>query len=354
MSGRAIAWFWAGAALATALLLYLVSDILFPFVVGLVVAYILNPFVDRLARHGVPRWLGTLIVGSVFLLLAAAAVLVVVPPLVDQSVDLVARMPEIAEAVRLRLLIVGDAIRERLGPEDAAKLEEFFTRHVGTVAGWAAGLVGGIVGSGLAIFNAISLVFITPIVGFYILRDWHHILASLDLNVPESHRPQIHRVAVEIDLRLAGFLRGQGVVCLALGTFYAVGLTLVGLDFGLAIGIFSGLVSFIPFVGSISGLVLSISVALFQFPDWTSVAIVVGVFLAGQALEGNLLTPWLVGDRVGLHPVWVIFALLAGGAVFGFVGLLLAVPAAAVIGVLVRFALERYRESALFHGKPDA
>ena len=134
MSGRAIAWFWAGAALATALLLYLVSDILFPFVVGLVVAYILNPFVDRLARHGVPRWLGTLIVGSVFLLLAAAAVLVVVPPLVDQSVDLVARMPEIAEAVRLRLLIVGDAIRERLGPEDAAKLEEFFTRHVGTVA----------------------------------------------------------------------------------------------------------------------------------------------------------------------------------------------------------------------------
>ncbi|WP_374443568.1 AI-2E family transporter [Stella sp.] len=354
MSRRSVGWFWAGAVAVAGLLFYLVSDVLFPFVVGLVVAYILNPLVDRLAVYGLPRWLGTLVVGSVFVLIAIAAVLIVVPPLVDQTIDLAARMPEIVEAVRLRLLIVGDTIRERIGPENTAELEAFLTRQVGTVASWAAGLVGGIVGSGFAIFNALSLVFITPIVGFYLLRDWHHILASLDVNVPDAHRAEVHRVAIEIDHRLAGFLRGQGVVCLALGTFYATGLTLVGLDFGLAIGIFSGLVSFIPFVGSISGLVLSTSVALFQFSDWTSVAVVVGVFLAGQAIEGNFLTPWLVGDRVGLHPVWVIFALLAGGAVFGFVGLLLAVPAAAVIGVLVRFSLERYRAGPLFHAKPDA
>ncbi|BBK41736.1 AI-2E family transporter [Allostella vacuolata] len=354
MKQRSIGWTWAGFGLATALLLYLVSDILFPFVAGLVVAYILSPTVDRLARHGVPRWVGTLLVGVGFILAASAVVLVIVPPLVDQSIDLVARMPEIMEALRLRLLIVGDAIRERLGPEDAAQIEEFVSRNVGTVASWAAGLVGGIVGSGFAIFNALSLIFITPIVGFYLLRDWHHIMAALDTNIPRCHAPAIHRLAIEIDHRLAGFLRGQGTVCLALGGLYAGGLTLVGLDFGLAIGIFSGLVSFIPFVGSISGLVLSTSVALFQFQDWTSVVIVVVVFLAGQALEGNVLTPWLVGDRVGLHPVWVIFALLAGGALFGFVGLLLAVPVAAVLGVLVRFTLERYRAGPLFNGQTDA
>ncbi|BBK31284.1 putative PurR-regulated permease PerM [Stella humosa] len=354
IAGRRTVRIWVGLLLATVLALYLVSDVLFPFAVGLVVAYILSPFVDRLARYGVPRWLGTLVVGGVFILAAVAAVLVVVPPLVDQSVALVARMPEIAEALRNRLVIVGDAVRERLGPDQAAEMESFITQHLGTVATWAAGMLGGIVGSGLAIFNAISLVFITPIVGFYLLRDWHHIMAALDANVPKCHAADVHELAIEVDLRLAGFLRGQGVVCLSLGAFYAIGLSLVGLDFALAIGIFSGLVSFIPFVGSISGLVLSLSVALVQFPDWTSVIIVAAVFFAGQAIEGNVLTPLLVGDRVGLHPVWVIFALLAGGAVFGFVGLLLAVPAAAVLGVLVRFTLERYRASTLFNGQPDA
>ena len=354
MSSRSIAWFWAGAAVVAVLLLYVFSDILFPFLVGLVVAYILNPAVDRLALLGLPRWLGTLAVGAVVLLLAVAALLVVVPPLVEQTVDLVARLPEIAEALRTRLLIAGDTLRDRLGPEDTAKLEEFLTQQLGTVAKWAASLVGGVVGSGFAIFNALSLIFITPIVGFYLLRDWHYILASLDLNIPDRHRDNVHRVAIEVDRRLAGFLRGQGLVCITLGTFYAVGLTLAGLDFGLAIGAFSGLVSFIPFVGSISGLVLATSVALFQFEGWTPIVVVVAVFLVGQAIEGNFLTPWLVGDRVGLHPVWVIFALLAGGAVFGFVGLLLAVPAAAVVGVLVRFALDRYRDSTLFRARPEA
>lgn len=352
MSTRGIVWFWVGLGVATLLLLYVVSDILFPFVAGLIIAYLLSPVVDRLARYGVPRWLGTLVVGGAFIVTAVAIILVVLPPLIDQTVDLGSRLPEIAEAIRVRFLIVGDAIRERLGPEDAANLEQMVTQYLGTVASWAAGVLGGIVGSGLAIFNTLSLVFITPIVGFYLLRDWHHILATIDMNIPQAYAADIHTLAIRCDRRLAGFIRGQAVVCAALGGFYAIGLTLAGLDFGLAIGIFAGLVSFIPFVGSISGLVLSVSVALFQFPDWTSVIIVAAVFLAGQALEGNFLTPWLVGDRVGLHPVWVIFALLAGGAVFGFVGLLLAVPLAAVLGVFVRFALERYRASTLY-GEQD-
>jgi predicted PurR-regulated permease PerM len=348
MSSRAILWFWVGMGLAAILLLYLVSDILFPFVAGLIIAYLLSPVVDRLARYGLPRWLGTLLVGGAFIVLAVAAMLAVLPPLIDQTIDLGGRLPDIAEAVRVRFLIVGDAIRERLGPEDAANLEQMVTQYLGTVASWAAGLLGGIVGSGFAVFNALSLVFITPIVGFYLLRDWHHILATIDMNIPQAYAADIHTLAIRCDRRLAGFIRGQAVVCVVLGAFYAVGLTLAGLDFGLAIGIFSGLVSFIPFVGSISGLVLSISVALFQFSEWTPVIIVAAIFLAGQALEGNLLTPWLVGDRVGLHPVWIIFALLAGGAVFGFVGLLLAVPLAAMLGVFTRFALERYRASTLY------
>lgn len=341
-------WYWVGGLVLAGLAIYLVRDVLLPFVVGIGVAYLLNPVVNRLARYGVPRWFGATLVGGSFLVAAALALVILIPILIDQSIDLAERAPDILDAIRRRLESFSETIRERLSPEDLDRIRGFVGRGVSLVAGWVAGMAGGLLGSGLAVFNALSLIFITPVVGFYLLRDWDRIVAFFDSHLPVAHAETIRIQAQRIDHRLAGFVRGQFAVCLVLGVLYAVALSVAGLEFGLVIGMFAGLVSFVPYLGSISGLLLSTGVALFQFPDWYSVGIVVAIFLVGQAIEGNVLTPLLVGDRVGLHPVWIIFALLVGGALFGFVGLLLAVPAAAAIGVLIRFALDRYRHSQYF------
>jgi predicted PurR-regulated permease PerM len=189
------------------------------------------------------------------------------------------------------------------------------------------------------------------VVAFYLLYDWHKMLVSVDNAVPVNQRATVRRLAREWDAAISGFVRGQSAVCLILGTFYAVALTIAGLNFGLLIGLLAGLITFVPYVGSLTGLILALGVAVAQFwPNWGSVVMVLGIFLVGQFAEGNILSPKLVGERVGLHPVWVIFALLAFGYLFGFVGLLVAVPLAATIGVLARFALERYRESSLYTG----
>jgi len=200
----------------------------------------------------------------------------------------------------------------------------------------------------------LSLLFITPVVAFFLLRDWDRILARIDSWLPRRHAPVIRAQAAKVDETLSGFVRGQGTVCLLLGVFYAIALALVGLDFGLVIGVLIGLISFVPYAGAMIGAVLSIGLAAVQFGDWTHVLIIAGIFVFGQAVEGNVLTPKLVGDRVNLHPVWVIFALLAFGSLFGFVGVLLAVPIAAILGVLVRFALERYLASPLYDPKDGA
>ncbi len=184
---------------------------------------------------------------------------------------------------------------------------------------------------------------VTPVVAFYLIYDWHRMIRTVDSWVPLQQRETVRQLAREIDAAIAGFVRGQTAVCLILGSFYAVALTLSGLNFGLLIGLISGLITFIPYVGSMTGLILALGVAVAQFwPDYSSILMVLGIFLVGQFLEGNLLAPKLVGESVGLHPVWLIFALLAFGYLFGFVGLLVAVPLAATIGVLARFALQRY------------
>jgi predicted PurR-regulated permease PerM len=209
----------------------------------------------------------------------------------------------------------------------------------------------GLWSGGMAVINLLSLIFITPVVAFYLLRDWDDLVARVDTWLPRQHAPVIRQLMGEIDRVLAAFVRGTGSVCLVLGVFYAAALTIVGLDFGLVVGLGAGLISFVPFVGALVGLVVSGALALVQFwPNFLDISLVVGVFAVGQVVEGNFLTPKFVGDKVGLHPVWVIFALLAGGAVFGFVGVLLAVPAAAAVGILVRFAMKRYMESKLYLG----
>ncbi len=218
--------------------------------------------------------------------------------------------------------------------------------------GWLTAFLKSLWSGGRALVSLFSLVVVTPVVAFYLIYDWHRMIRTADSWVPLHQRDTVRRLAREIDAAIAGFVRGQTAVCLILGSFYAVALTLSGLNFGLLIGLISGIITFIPYVGSMTGLILALGVAVAQFwPEYGSILIVLGIFLVGQFVEGNVLAPKLVGESVGLHPVWLIFALLAFGYLFGFVGLLVAVPLAATIGVLVRFALQRYRESSLYTGE---
>ena len=255
------------------------------------------------------------------------------------------------ELIRDQITRLIDLLQARLSEEEMKALRE----KIGGIASpdslaWIGKALGGLWSGGAALFNLLSLLFITPIVAFYLLLDWDRMVAVLDSYIPRKNVPTVHAVMRDIDRVLSGWVRGQFLVCAMLGVFYAAGLTLVGLDFGLIIGLVTGLVSFMPYFGMILGFAIGLGVALAQFGVSIHLLLVAGVFILGQVIEGNFVTPRLVGNRVGLHPVWTIFALLAGGVLAGFLGLLLAVPVAAVIGVLARFALRRWQESETYRG----
>jgi predicted PurR-regulated permease PerM len=296
-----------------------------------------------LERRRVPRWAAAGAITLVSVLAVIAALLLLAPLLQSQLLDFAERIPHYAELIRERAMTLFEALQERLSAEEISKLRA----QIGTFAGqdavaWLGGLVRGLWGGGVALLNALSVVVITPIVTFYLLRDWDRIVAHVERLVPGAWSDAVSEQAREIDRVLAGFVRGQMTVCALLGIFYGVGLSLIGLDFGLVIGLGTGLISFVPYFGMLVGFVAGIGVALAQFDGWQPVAMVAAVFIVGQFVEGNFISPRLVGGRVGLHPVWMIFALMAGAALFGFLGILLAVPAAAVIGVVVRFWTGRY------------
>ena len=350
-SGR---WrFWVIAAAAFLLILWLLNDILLPFVVGMVVAYFLDPVVLRLQRMGLSRTMATTAVTIVAALLAVGFFMAILPPLFGQLQALIVKAPEYIVKVAERVQPFLEPLRERFGlsPITLNDLQTEVTQWAGKALAVAGGIAGTIAQRGVAIINLLGLLFITPVVTFYLLRDWEKVLAAIDGALPRDHAATIRKLARESNAAIAGYVRGQALVCLALGSIYAVGLSLVGLQFGLIIGLIAGAISFIPFVGTFVGAVMALGMALAQFPpDWMGVAKVAAVFVVGQTLEGNVLSPKLVGDRVGLHPVWIMFALLAGGSLFGFVGVLVAVPVAAVAGVIVRYLLARYRESDLYRG----
>jgi predicted PurR-regulated permease PerM len=339
---------WAAVTVLVLLALWLLSTILLPFLIGLAIAYFLDPAADRLEQLRLPRWLATTIVLLLFLLVVVLVLLLLVPLLQGQVIGLIHRFPSYVAAAQRRLDELVHFAQEQLAPEDFARLREAVTAHVSGVFAWAAGFLQGVLTSSFAIVNIVSLVFITPIVAFFMLRDWDRMVAKVDAWLPRPQAETIRALARRIDETLAGFVRGQAMVCLSLGIYYAVALSLAGLDFGLVVGVLIGFLAFIPFVGALTGAVLSIGLALTQFDSWNRVGAVAAVFVVGQAIEGNVLTPKLVGDRVNLHPVWVMFAILAMGALFGFVGVLIAVPVAAVVGVLVRYALARYLASPLY------
>ncbi|HEV7252615.1 MAG TPA: AI-2E family transporter [Mesorhizobium sp.] len=345
--------FWLIVAVLSSLLIYLFSDILLPFVAGMVLAYFLDPVADRLQRLGLSRLFATILIVVGTLLLFALALTLLIPILANQLQDFAARLPDYIS--RLQALLTSFEpgwLESRFGVNEA-DLREGLNGLLSSGVGFVTAILGSIWQSGVALFNIASLFVVTPVVAFYMLLDWDRMVATVDSWVPRPHVQEVREIAADINAAISGFIRGQGTLCLVLGILYAVGLTAVGLNFGVLIGLFAGLISFVPYVGSLVGLVLSVGVALVQFwPDWPWVVAVAAVFFVGQFIEGNILQPRLVGKSVGLHPVWLMFALVAFGAFFGFVGLLIAVPAAAAIGVLVRFAIRRYLASPLYRGYP--
>ena len=353
-----IRWlFWAGVAVGFLLLLWLLNDILLPFVVGAVVAYFFDPVVVRLQRAGLSRTWATAMVTIIAVLFAVGVAMAILPPLFGQVQALIAKAPEFAVKAAQRVQPMIEPLRERMGlpPISLQELQSDATKLAGQALGVVGGVAAKVAQRGVAVINLLGLLFLTPVVTFYLLRDWPKVLAAINGALPLDHADTIRHLAHESNAAVAGYLRGQALVCLCLGTIYGVGLSVVGLQFGFVIGLIAGLISFIPFVGTLVGATLSIGMALAQFPpDWLGVAKVAAVFLAGYLLEGNVLSPKLVGDRVGLHPVWIMFALLAGGSLFGFVGVLIAVPVAAVIGVVARHLLGRYHASSFYRGNGAA
>ncbi|RWM88823.1 MAG: AI-2E family transporter [Mesorhizobium sp.] len=343
--------FWLISAIILAIFLYVFSGILLPFVAGMVLAYFLDPVADRLQRLGLSRLMATIVILFAFIVVLVLAFVILIPVLASQMADFASKLPEYL--TRLQSLITSFDPRwleEQFGV-DANGLQEGLNSLLTSGFGLLTTVFTSIWSSGVALVSVVSLFVVTPVVAFYMLLDWDRMVAIVDSWVPRDYVQTVRAIANDINTATAGFVRGQGTLCLVLGAMYATGLTLTGLNFGILIGLFAGLISFIPYVGSLTGLVLAVGVAFVQFwPDWTMVAAVAGVFFVGQFIEGNILQPRLVGKSVGLHPVWLMFSLFAFGALFGFVGLLIAVPASAAVAVLVRFAIARYLESPLYKG----
>jgi predicted PurR-regulated permease PerM len=346
--------FWVVLAAAGVFALWRLSEILMPFVMGMAIAYFLNPLVDWLERRRFPRTLATVVVITLFAALLVALLLLVVPLFQSQVLALLKRLPAGFTEATARLDVIARRLQQEAGiPDDQIQgIQQAVSERGAEALVWVGSHLGGLVTSGLAVVNVLSLLVITPVVAFYMLRDWDRMLARIDSWLPRASADVIRAQAREIDRTLSGFARGQALVCLILAVIYGVGLTVVGLQSGLVVGVIIGGLTFIPYVGTIGGALLSVGLALLQFSDWLPVVKVAIVFVVGHLIEGNVLQPLLVGDRVGLHPVWVIFALLAGGALFGFLGLLLAIPVAAVIGVMIRFAIRRYLEGPLYDAPP--
>lgn len=348
MSDDRKAFFWIAGFLVVAFFLYALSSIMTPFVAGLAVAYFFDPVADRLEKAGASRGLAAGLVILAFLGLAGIILVLLFPLLQAQVVGLVARIPDLIELLRERAAPIVELLQDKLSSGEMDELKGAAESYAGKILSWLGGMLQNLWSGGMAFFNLLSLIVITPLAAFYLLRDWDIIVARFDHLLPRQSANTFREQLSLIDDTIAAFVRGQASVCLVLGIYYATGLTLAGLDFGLLVGLGTGLLAFIPYVGAAIGLLTGAGIALAQFSDWVPILIVVAIFLTGQTAESYILTPKLVGERVGLHPIWVIFALLAGGALFGFTGVLLAVPVTAVIGVLVRFGISRYLDSHFY------
>ncbi len=343
---------WAGLSITTILLIWLFRPILLPFVVGLAIAYLLNPLVSLLEKWRINRSWGSMLVLVGVIGLIVGLLFSIVPLVGQQVAGLVVRLPGYVRDLQELLQVWAPQLNAWLGPERAAQLEGSLTDLIGRGVELTASITAALAQSGLNVLNTIAVLFITPVVAYYLLVDWEGMFRKVDELLPRPHREEIRGVLVDIDKAMAGVIRGQGAVIVVLSAYYGTALTLAGLNFGLAIGLIGGMLSFIPYVGFFTGFALSMMVALVQFwpGQWLFIIIVLVIYAVGQFLESNILYPKLVGQSININPVWLMFALFAFAFLFGFVGLLLAVPLAAITGVLTRYALGKYRASSLYLG----
>jgi len=338
--------YWSIATAVFLVMLWVLGDVILPFVLGGAIAYLLDPAADRLESFGLSRALSVTIISLIGVLIFVVMALLVVPTLIEQAIALFSTAPKLAGDLQTFLTTKFP----QLG-DPSSTLYKALISFGNTVQERGGQMLEALLSTASSILHIVMLVVIVPVVAFYLLYDWDRMVETIDDLLPRDHVPVVRHLAREIDQTLASFIRGMGTVCLILGSYYAIALMLIGLQFGLVVGAFAGLITFIPYVGALIGGALAIGLALFQFwGDWLSIGLVAGIFALGQVIEGNVLTPKLVGSSVGLHPVWLIFALSVFGALFGFVGMLLAVPVAAAIGVLTRFANTGYKDSRLYRG----
>ncbi|MDE3059918.1 MAG: AI-2E family transporter [Pseudomonadota bacterium] len=342
--------FWIIIGILLLVFVYLIRAILLPFVLGIFIAYFLHPLVDRLEKRGAARGLATVGVLVGFFVSIVLLSLFIVPVIVSQCSDLIAALPGYVSDLEARYAPLASEVLGSVAP--AKSLQSAAADISGIALKLVEEFIGGAFHSGLALLTLLSLVLITPVVTFYLLLDWNTIVARMDKLLPREHAVTIRGQLSVIDRTLAGFIRGQLTVCLILATYYAVALSIVGLKFGIVIGLVTGLLLIFPYIGSLLAMVTALAVAAAQFDNYGPVLAVLAVYLIGQPMEGYVITPKLVGEKVGLHPVWIIFGMLSGAALFGFVGILLAVPATAIIGVLIRFAVARYLQSDYYKGEP--
>lgn len=344
--------FWLTAFVLFVLTLWALREVLLPFVAGMVLAYFLNPVADRLERLGISRLVASLIMVALVLLCCVVLGLLFLPILGAQISAFVQGLPRAVTRLQELLTEENREWLSKIVGDRMPDLNKSISDIVTEGAKWIVTFLASIWAGGQALFSIVALIVIAPVIAFYILYDWHKMIAKVDSWVPIRSRETVRELAREMDRAIAGFVRGQVGVGLVLGALYALALTLAGLNFGFLIGMISGIISFIPYVGSLTGLLLALIVAVAQFwPDWHWILLIVVIFFAGQFIEGYILQPKLVGESVGLHPVWLMFSLVAFGYLFGFVGLLLAVPMAAAVGVLARFALRQYMASSLYTGE---
>jgi predicted PurR-regulated permease PerM len=349
---------WQRLALLAAILLLLwlcfrlFSSILLPFVVAAGLAYFLDPVVERLDRLGIRRPYGTLLVLLAFGVAVILFVLLLYPVIAAQASSFITNLPTYIQTIQADFAKLMQNLQRRLPYTLSSKLQDIASNQAGTLVSFAGKAASNIIGSGFAVVNVLALLVVTPVVTFYFLRDWPSIIRHVDSWLPRPFEGLIRAQAVEINRILSAWIRGQAICCLALAAIYAIGLTIIGLDLGLIVGLTAGVLSFIPYVGTVLGGVTAILLSLSQNAGWHGIISVLVVFAIGQGLNDYIIQPRFLGDRVGLSAVWVIFALFAGGAAFGFLGIMLAVPVTATLGVIARFWLRRYLQSPLYLDAP--
>lgn len=343
-------WIWTLILTGIIALFCLFKGILLPFIVGILVAYLLNPAVTKLQSFNIPRILSTTLMILLFFIAIGGVLFFTIPFLKQELLFLAQHLPTYGTRLYHMFLPLLEQLNSVISIKDFNQFQTTASAYFGDMLSWGFKAIASVLTNTLALANLLSLVVLTPVIAFYLLRDWPRFTSLLIGLLPLDHTATIKHQLNLINQTLANYVRGQFLVCVFLALYYSIGLKMCGLNFAFTIGMATGLLAFIPYFGFLLGAIVAFGLAFAQFNDWTSIGWVAAVFALGQGLESYMLTPKFVGERIGLHPVWVIFALLAGGVLFGFLGILMAMPIAAALSVIIRFTLQKYYASDFYQG----